>query len=317
MISPEQPVSQSSKKPILSLIVIVYDMPKQAERTLYSLSTEYQLGVSADDYEVIVVENESKNEMDVEYLSTLKGNFRYYHRKETLPTPVFAVNHGASVADGQLLGLVIDGARLASPGLIQHILKASRISENAIISTPGYHIGDQLQQRAVKKGYDEKAEERLLSSIRWPDDDGYKLFDISVLSGSCASGYLRPVCESNCLCVPRHIWEEEGGLDPRFTETGGGQANLDFYKRVCERPDTELFVLPGEGTFHQYHGGVTTGGTTEKERESVMQAHFDQYKSIRGEYYQAPQVRASLFGDISKPAMRFLDHSVRQALKKQ
>jgi len=302
-------------KPKLSLVVIVYKMPEQAKKTLLSLSTSYQRGVFPEDYEVIVVENSSSNELGADYINTLEGNFRYFYREESLPTPVFAINFGAQKAKGSTIGIIIDGARMASPGLVYHILKARNISKNAVVAAPGYHIGDQLQQWAVGAGYDEKAEEELLASIEWPKH-GYKLFDISVLSGSCSAGSLRPVCESNCFCIPRHIWKQEKGMDPRFTETGGGQANLDLYKRICERPDTELIVLPGEGTFHQYHGGVTTGGTSEEDREIVMQAHFDQYKSIRGEYYKAPQVKPTLFGDIPKEALRFLKYSASSALGK-
>ena len=59
-----QPPVVSTKGPALSLVVIVYDMPMQAEKTLYSLTADYQQGVEASDYEVIVVENESANNLD-------------------------------------------------------------------------------------------------------------------------------------------------------------------------------------------------------------------------------------------------------------
>ena len=42
----------------ISFLVIVYKMPDQAEKTLQSLSVPYQRGVTEDDYEVIVVENQ-------------------------------------------------------------------------------------------------------------------------------------------------------------------------------------------------------------------------------------------------------------------
>ncbi len=44
---------------MLSVVVVVYRMAEQAERTLASLAAGYQRGVDAGDYEVIVVENES------------------------------------------------------------------------------------------------------------------------------------------------------------------------------------------------------------------------------------------------------------------
>ena len=43
----------------LSIIVIFFDMRREASRTLYSLSDIYQRGISASDYEVIAIDNAS------------------------------------------------------------------------------------------------------------------------------------------------------------------------------------------------------------------------------------------------------------------
>ena len=43
----------------LTVVVVVYDMAREAERTLHSLSRTYQRGIDDLDYEVIVVENGS------------------------------------------------------------------------------------------------------------------------------------------------------------------------------------------------------------------------------------------------------------------
>jgi hypothetical protein len=48
-----------SDAPRLSIVVMVYKMPEQAKKTLYSLSAAYQRGVTENDYEVIVMENPS------------------------------------------------------------------------------------------------------------------------------------------------------------------------------------------------------------------------------------------------------------------
>ncbi|MFT5484602.1 MAG: glycosyltransferase involved in cell wall biosynthesis [Halieaceae bacterium] len=298
-------------KPLLSIVLIVYKMPAQALRTLESLSVKYQQGVSQQDYEVIVMENASSDLLGEEQALQYPGNFRYFLREESLPTPVPAVLFGVEQAKSDLLGIMVDGARMASPGLVAQIIAASRSNPEAVISVPGYHLGSMLQQEAVSQGYDETVENQLLAGISWPED-GYRLFDISVLSGSCRAGVFRPNAESNCLCIPRQLWNAVGGMDPRFTETGGGQANPDLYKRVCEHGDTTLLVIPGEGTFHQFHGGVTTG-TAPVEREQHMQNHFEQYKSIRGEYFQSPKKEALLFGSVPRPAMRFLYSSMLSA----
>ncbi|HAU37823.1 MAG TPA: hypothetical protein DCX07_08915 [Phycisphaerales bacterium] len=47
-----------TRTPTLSIVVTVYNMRREAPRTLRSLTPEYQ-GVDAETYEVIVVENGS------------------------------------------------------------------------------------------------------------------------------------------------------------------------------------------------------------------------------------------------------------------
>jgi hypothetical protein len=61
----------------LSVVVVVYDMPRQAMNTLFSLSTTYQRNVDSNDYEVIVVENKSQNNLDKIAVESLAGTYRY------------------------------------------------------------------------------------------------------------------------------------------------------------------------------------------------------------------------------------------------
>ena len=98
------------------------------------------------------------------------------------------------------------------------------------------------------------------------------------------------------------------GFDEAFDETGGGQANLDLYKRLVEHRATELVVLPGEGSFHQFHGGVTTGQQGQK-RHDAMVAHFAQYAALRGGAYQPPRKRPIYFGPVPDGAVRFIRNS--------
>ncbi len=222
-----------------------------------------------------------------------------------------AANFGARKCRGEMLAMMIDGARMASPGLVRALLDAGRLGADTVVAVPGYHLGDRLQQEALRHGYDEAREARLLASIGWPAD-GYRLFNIACLSGSCRDGPLLPFAESNCLAMHRPLWRALGGIDPRFTETGGGQANLDLYKRACEWPGTELVIAHGEGTFHQFHGGVTTG-TRGAERERHMRNHSEQYRRLRGEHFSKPARRGRLFGRLHPSAARFLELSIEVA----
>jgi hypothetical protein len=55
----------------LSVIVIFYNMRREAARTLLSLSTQYQQNLTADDYEVIAIDNGSTEPLDPKLLKVL------------------------------------------------------------------------------------------------------------------------------------------------------------------------------------------------------------------------------------------------------
>jgi len=300
-----------NRRPLISFVLIVYKMPDQAQKTLYSLSTAYQRGVSEDDYEIIVVENSSSAVLGEERACQYGGNIRYYYREENLPSPVPAVNFGATEARGTHISIMVDGARMLSPAVVSYTVAACHLHHRPVIAIPGYHLGYKLQQRAMLEGYCEAEEQRLLASIDWPRD-GYRLFDIACLSGTSRAGYFKPIGESNCLCISRELWAELGGFDPAFTETGGGQVNLDFYKRAVEFAGTQLIILIGEGSFHQFHGGITTG-TQGESRIKSMQDHFNQYAALRGGPYESPDKRPIYLGSVADSAMKFLQLGAEQA----
>src|SRR5436190_15597908 len=108
----------SSPAPVLSIVVVVYAMPEQASRTLHSLSPAYQRNVDPSSYEVIVVENDSPRMLGEERAVTSGPNVRYFLRRERISSPVFSLNFGASEAKGPMVGVMIDGARLLSPGIV-------------------------------------------------------------------------------------------------------------------------------------------------------------------------------------------------------
>lgn len=301
--------------PQLSIVLIVYDMPDQARNTVLSLMTDYQIGVSASDYEVLIVENRSSRVMDPAFIASLPDHFRYCLREETQPTPVHAINFGLEQVRGNNVCVMIDGARLVTPGVIKNMLLGHQLSTNSVVTVPGYHLGYELQQKAVATGYGYEREAELMQSIEWPVD-GYRLFDIACFSGSCAVGFYLAHSESNCISMPAEVWRALGGYDARFDMRGGGVVNLDLYKRACEHPGTTHVVLSGEGTFHQFHGGVTTGGDAEAERELFIAEIMAQYETIRGEPYSSPQTNPIHLGEIPDQAQKFVQLSSQKKLER-
>jgi len=307
--SDEAALTHAANAPLLSIVVIVYHMPRQAMNTLVSLTSSYQRGVRPGDYEVIVVENASQQLMDAAAVEALGPQFRYVLRHEIEPTPVHAINYGAALARANMIAVMIDGARMLTPGVLAYTLAAQRLSANAVVAVPGYHLGETLQQQAMLSGYDENVEQALLARIEWPLD-GYRLFEIGCLSGTSMSGFFKPIGESNFIAVSREIWSRLGGFDPRFNESGGGQVNLDFYRRAMEILETQLILLPGEGSFHQFHGGITTGQLGEKRRQAMI-AHFAQYAALRGGPYCPPGKRPIYLGAFPDNNMEVMERAAR------
>jgi hypothetical protein len=299
-----------AKIPKVSVIVIGYRMSRQLANTLLTLTPGYQQGVTAADYEVIVMENNSVDNLPSGSLASLPENFRYFLRDETAATPVYAVNEAFSLCRAPYICLMIDGARMASPGVVRAGLMASSISENAILAVPGYHLGHD-EQHLLESGRDHVREEaELLASIDW-QADGYELFNISTFSGANRNGYLQPIMECNCLYASAKNYAAIGHANKQFTLPGGGSINLHMYRSLCMLPKSELFVTPGEGSFHQYHGGVTTSSYAQREAE--IERHRTQLHSFWPGGFHSVRREPSLLGRVPPQAQRFLMKSLERS----
>ena len=277
---------------MLSVIVVLFNMQREAPRTLYTLSALYQTRVSEEDYEVIVVDNGSIHPMSEEQVKSFGNNFRYLLCSDPAePSPCKAINIAVGHAEGEYVGVMIDGARMASPGLIRNAIDALRLYDQSIVATLSWHLGPKAQSLSILDGYCQDTEDRLLDAIDWKGN-GYRLFNASSFAWSSACGYFGNILESNAFFMSKSFYGALEGFDEKFRLPGGGMANLDFYKRACEFANTNVILLFGEGTFHQVHGGVATNAISSDYIES---ASFD-YCTIRGMKYSPPRNSAILFG---------------------
>jgi hypothetical protein len=292
--NPSAPTVKGSG-PTLSFVVIAYDMQREVLRTVESLSRRYQLQSEPVDYEVVVVDNASPEPLDLSAVGDIGVPLTVIRRDKASVSPADAVNIGAARATGDYVAIMIDGARMLSPGVVRGMFDALALAAEPVVAVLGLHLGPAHQRQTVERGYSKGVEDRLLDSIHWPAH-GYKLFEIAAWGGSCAAGWLGIAAESNCICVSRGLFEELGGFDEGFRMPGGGLVNLDFYKRAVEHARTTLIYLVGEGCFHQLHGGVTTG----KKQEGHTFADLnEEYRQLRGEGFTAPTEAPVLFGRLN------------------
>jgi glycosyltransferase involved in cell wall biosynthesis len=303
----------AARVPFLSLIVVVFDMEREARRTLQSLAPIYQHGLSEDDYEVIVVDNGSHQRLSDRCFDDLGKNVRYHYIENASPSPAAAVNYGVRQSRGGLVGIMIDGARILSPGVLKYARLAGQAFAEPIIATLGWHLGPDVQMRSILDGYDRAVEDRLLASIDWPND-GYRLFEVSAFAGSSNMGWFLPIVESNCLFLFRDTFEKLGGYDERFDRPGGGLVNIDFYKRACELPGSTLVTIVGEGSFHQIHGGVATNVPEETNQRLWKEWEAD-YVAIRGTSYERPSRVSEYVGHAPPQALKWIAQSAAMALR--
>jgi hypothetical protein len=247
----------------LSVVVVCYEMAEQIKNTLDSLLPPYQRNICIDEYEIVLVDNGSAKMLD-ESTSKISPNLNYVYLSpgEASPSPAAAMNRGVALSRAPLLCLMIDGARLVTPGVLSWGMRLLDIAPRAMVEVRGWHLGPKWQPESVAEGYDHEIESQLLEQVSWWKN-GYRLFDISSASAQTKEGISQPASESNCLFVRRALFDRLGGFDERYQEPGGGLVNLDFYARAAQAVD-HVWTLLGEGTFHQVHEGAATSLSLEQ-----------------------------------------------------
>jgi glycosyltransferase involved in cell wall biosynthesis len=286
------------------VVVVVHEMRREAVRTLQSLRADYQLDMRPDDYEVLVIENGSREPLDAASVEALGPNVKYRYLENAPASPARAINVGVSQSSGEVIAIMIDGACLLSPGVLSTAMRAYACFERPVVLTRYFYLGPGRQNDTIPGGYNRKVEDALLASIRWPEDP-YRLFEIAsplTVEGP-RENWFTPWFESNCLFMPRDLFEEIGGCEERFDLPGGGAANIDLFARAGSHEESHLVQLIGEGVFHQVHGGITTN-VSPAARDEMIRDATAQYERIRGNVEPVCRKRVHYIGQLAVAAAR-------------
>lgn len=286
----------------MSVVVLSYNMRRELPRTLLSLSRSYQRTDRQLRWEVLVVDNGSSDGTTSQAtLRGLEGDFRWIAEARPHPSPAAAANRAVRACRGECIVVVLDGARMVTPGAVQgaiHAMEFSAATGPGVATIPAFHLGPKHQSISIAEGYCAQVEDALLREVGWPEN-GYALFNACSLAGANPGGFVGSYSESCFLVMGRRTWDQVGGFDERFDLPGGGLVSLDLWKRSVER--LPVRVILGEGSFHQVHGGVSTSPNAPRE------AWKRQYEWLRGQAYSIPRMSdVKYLGSIGEESRKWL-----------
>ena len=292
----------------LSIIINFFNMRREAERTLYSLTKQYQKNVDSLEYEVICIDHGSTIPINTEHMCFDEDYFEYRFISTNCTSPCIALNDAVSGCNGEYVMVCIDGARIFSPSLLSKSMEAAESCSNPFVFTLNAHIGREIQYIAIQSGYTQKIEDQLLEHSGWRTN-GYELFNISCLGGAATATTQALPSESNTPLLKKNTYLNAGGYNPAFVSPGGGLSNLEFFSRIVNQAAVSPILLIGEASFHQSHGGTITGATGMARTTKFADMHRE-YEQIKGRVYEKTKLTMSTFGSSSPEWEKLINSNV-------
>ena len=295
--------------PDLSIVVVFFNMRREAQRTLLALSRQYQRDVEDLDYEVICIDNGSSQPLDETMVRSFGPEFRYHVFHTTSKSPAAAANFGVAQARARHVMVIIDGAHILTPRVLAYADIAIQSFENPLVAVQSLPLGGPTREEA--ENWEQAAEDQALAGIDW-QRDGYELFRVTHAYGDDARGWFGALFESACITMRKDSFENLGGFDQRFQSPGGGLVALDLFQRALARPEFAYIMLLGESTFHQFHGGAATGAKLDEHPWHTFHA---EYRALRGHDFQRVARMPIYLGQFMPQSLALAQFSARQGFE--
>jgi len=294
---------------VISIVVNFFNNCREAENTLYSMTRGYQQDVADLPYEVIVIDNGSTQPLSEERVRSFGPEFHYHFINPASVSPAQAVNAACRGAAGDELIVVIDGAHILTPHILARTRDAFSLFRAPFVATVPFHLGPKNQNYSVSEGYCQAVEDKILSQSGWRLD-GYKLFQCSAALADGSGGWFGCLYESGCFGIRKQNYFALAGFDERFQSRGGGLVNLDFCARALSDKALDYVMLLGEGTFHQFHGGVASNAP---QNNHPWNDFHKEFVDIRGAPYQRVFRKPYQMGVVANETLQVLKYSAARA----
>ena len=128
------------RPPWLTIVIVFYNNQREAQRTLYTFSTDYQKNIGLEEYNVIAIDNNSPKPLNEKEVASFGPNFEYHFFETSSPSPVAALNWGIQKAETPYVMCLIDGAHMVTPNLLAESKAVFSMFPNAFVYTPPFHL---------------------------------------------------------------------------------------------------------------------------------------------------------------------------------
>ena len=211
-------IKVSQNKPLISIIVPVYNAEKTIKACIDSL-----LKQTYDNYEIIAVDNNSKDETKG-ILQSYNGKIRFL--TEEKQGSFAARNTGVRNSEGEILAFI----------------DADCIAENKWLEK----LTEPIRVEAEVAAYGSSVD---VQETRWSRME--HLYEESIIEGFSKGNYIE-MGDTKNLAITRRLFEDIGGFDESFEWSG----DTDFGLRIVER---EYKIRLTEGAKVKHHFKATMG----------------------------------------------------------